>query len=190
MKKAVKSGKKELRLFYFDGKNYYKFFKIQQDRSGQIYFFPGLINSKAVGSQGNHFSYHEGGLCKTTLKGFQFKPVRSRSISQFKGINQICVLGKYAFEGDRITQVILQKEKNYEIVVTKDDLDSIEEPNAIILLLEPNQIDLLKTIKPYSIFLNEKHIIRYFDQFNPWVVFIVGSGSSADGRRIHGQWNM
>ena len=178
--------KRKINLIYFDGVLKYKFAEIKRNHKGEFIIIPALFNSKSIDAEGNHFTYHEDGYYNTTLQAsngfnFSFKGPTLKPISQFKGVMQIMCLGKGAFEANLLKSVKLQEDKQ-EISITKTELDKIPEPNINLLLLEPNRMDILEKQKPYSIFLKENHILRYFDKFNPWVVLLVGSGASVDGR--------
>lgn len=90
---------REVKFIYTDGVKNYKFFKIRQNTKGELFFFPSLFNSRLVGTQGNHFTYHEAGYYNTTLKGrngfcSHFKGPNLRPISEFKGVCKSYVLAR------------------------------------------------------------------------------------------------
>ena len=149
-----------------------------------MFFFPSSFNSELVG-KGNHFTYHETGYYNTTLNGhngfrFPFQGPKLRPIAEFKGVMQVLCLAKGAFEVDLVKTMGSSRRDSQRVVISKSELDEILEPNINILLLEPDRKDILENQEPYSMFLKEKHIIRYFNEFRPWVVLLVGSGTAKD----------
>lgn len=181
---------REVEFIYNDGVQNYKFFKIKQNAEGEFFFFPSLFNSRLVGTQGNHFTYHENGYYNTTLKGhngfcLQSKGPKLRPISEFRGVMQVLCLGKRSFEVELLKITGSQRRKNQEVVIVKHELEEIQEPSINILLLEPNRKNILERQKPYSTYLKGEHIIRYFDEFKPWVVLLVGSASYMEVGSTH-----
>ncbi|GEM_PF-6496310 len=173
----------EIELFYKDRIQDYKFFEIKQNIDGELCFLPASFNSTLMGNKGNHFTYHKNGYFNTALKGhngycFQHKGPKLKPISEFKGVMQVICLTKMAFEADLLKIQKIPEKYTQDFVITRDQLEEIAEPNINILLLEPNKKDILENQRPYSLFLKEKHIIRFFDNFSPWVVLLIGSGVS------------
>lgn len=168
-------------LFYKDRTQAYKFFEIKQNNDGELCFLPALFNSTSVGNKGNHSTYHQDGYLNTTLKGYngyclQYKGPKLKPISQFKGVMQVMCLTKMAFEADLLKIKKMPEKYAQDVVITRNQLEEIPEPNINILLLEPNRKDILRNQQPYSLFLKGKHIVRCFDNFSPWVVLLIGSG--------------
>jgi hypothetical protein len=173
--------KRKVELFYDDGSEVYKFFEIKQNEKKEFIFLPAF--NSGLNRQGNHFTYHKNGYYSTTLKdnngfclqrnGWKLKP-----ISEFTGVMQVICLSKKALELDSPKIESIPNQYEQYPIITKNELEEIPEPNINILLLEPRRKDILETQKPYSLFLNGKHIIRYFDMFSPWVVLLIGSGIS------------